>query len=109
MFKSRRKEQTAEDAPDSIAPWEMLSEADGAVQTARLQAPRPGQHLVAFARRLDADAVACFDKGPDGAGKAVLVLENPDAPGGVIERRYAGFGEWFDSALAEHAQMREQK
>ena len=102
MFKSRRKEQTVEDAPDSIAPWEMLSEADGAAQTARLQAPRPGQHLLAFARRLDADAVACFDKGPDGTGKAVLVLENPDAPGGVIERRYAGFGDWFDAALAEH-------
>lgn len=103
MFKSRRKEQTTEDAPDSIAPWEMLSEADGAAQTARLQAPRPGQHLVAFARRLDSDALACFDKGPDGTGKAVLVLENPDAPGGVIERRYAGFIDWFDRALAEHA------
>ena len=102
MFKSRRKEQTVEDAPDSIAPWAMLSEADGAAQTARLQAPRPGQHLVAFARRLDADAVACFDKGPEGTGKAVLVLENPDAPGGVGEMRYAGFGEWFDAALAEH-------
>ncbi len=100
MFKRKRKEQTTEDAPDSIAPWEMLDETGIDAQTARLRERRV-EPLIAFARRVDTDAVACFDKGPDGAGKAVLILEGFDAPGGATERRYPGFGEWFDAALAD--------
>ena len=101
MFKRKKKELMAEDAPDSLAPWEMLDEAEIDAQTARLRAHRVERNLTAFARRLDKDALACFDKGPDGAGKAVLVLEGLDAPGGATERRYQGFGEWFDAALAD--------
>ena len=101
MFKRKQKEPTTEDAPDSIAPWEMLSEAEIASQTAWLKERRMERDLIAFARRLDNGALACFDKGPDGASKAVLVLEDFEAPGGATERRYAGFGEWFDAALAE--------
>ena len=101
MFKKKPRELTVEDAPDSIAPWEMLEEADNAAQTARLEARFPGRGFVAFARRLDKDAIACFDKGPDGTGKAVLVLENVDAPELTAERRYPGFVAWFDAALAD--------
>ena len=101
MFKRTRKEPTVADAPDSIAPWEMLDESEIESQTARLRERRPGRNLVAFARRLDTDAVACFDKGPDGAGKAVLVVEGLDAADGGAARHYAGFGEWFDAALAD--------
>ena len=101
MFKRRQKEPTVEDAPDSIAPWEMLDEAEIEAQTARLRERRVERHLIAFARRLDKDAVACFDKGQDGAGKAVLVLEGFDAPGGATERHYKGFTDWFDAALAD--------
>ncbi len=101
MFKRRQKEQTTEDAPDSIEPWEMLDEAGIESQTARLGEHWPGRNLVAIARRLDTDAVACFDKGADGAGKAVLVVEDLDAAGGATERHYKGFGEWFDAALAD--------
>ena len=102
MFKKKQPELTVEDAPDSIAPWEMLEEAEITAQTARVGAQFPGRALVAFARRMDRDAVACFDKGPDGTGKAVLVLENLDAPELAAERRYPGFSAWFDAALAEH-------
>ncbi len=101
MFKRKQKELLASDAPDSIAPWVMLEEAEIESQTAWLRERRTERNLIAFARRLDKDAVACFDKGPDGTSKAVLVLEEFEAPGGATERRYAGFGEWFDAALME--------
>ena len=104
MFKKKQRELTVEDAPDSIAPWEMLEEAEIAAQTARLDARFPGRGFVAFARRLDKDAVACFDKGLDGTGKAVLVWENINAPELTAERRFPGFVAWFDAALAEHQQ-----
>ena len=105
MFKKKPRELTVEDAPDSIAPWEMLEEAEIAEQTARLESRFPGRGFVAFAKRLDQDAVACFDKGPDGTGKAVLVWENLDAPTETAERRFPGFVAWFDAALAEHQQV----
>lgn len=101
MFKRKQKELTTANAPDSIEPWEMMSEAEIESQTAWLREHRQERNLIAFARRLDKDTLACFDKGPDGSGKAVLVLENFDAPGGALERRYSGFGEWFDAALAD--------
>lgn len=102
MFRKKQRELTVEDAPDSIAPWEMLEDAEIADQTARVSARFPARTLVAFARRLDKDAVACFDKGPDNTGKAVLVLEQVDAPELAAERRYPGFSAWFDAALAAH-------
>ena len=103
MFnKKKQRELTVEDAPDSLAPWELLEEADIAVQTARVSARVQGRTLVAFARRLDTDAVACFDKGVDGTGKTVLVLEQLDTPELRAERRYPGFSAWFDAALADH-------
>ena len=108
MFKRKRKELTTADAPDSLAPWELLDEAGIEAQTAMLRERRPGRNLVAIARRLDTDAVACFDKGQDGAGKTVLVLEGLDAADGGAARHYKGFGEWFDAALVD-AQGYEQE
>ncbi len=105
MFKKKQRELTVEDAPDSIAPWEMLEEAEIAAQTARLDARFPGRGFVAFARCLDRDALACFDKGTDGTGKAVLVWENIDALELTAERRFPGFVAWFDAALAEHRSL----
>ncbi len=101
MFKRKRKELTTADAPDSIAPWELLDEAGIEAQTVWLRERKPGRNLVAIARRLDTDAVACFDKGPDGAGKTVLVMEDLDAADGGAARHYTGFGDWFDAALAD--------
>ena len=101
MFKRREKESTAEDAMSSIAPWEMLDEAQIAIQTARLQNRLPGRTLIAMARRSDTDAVACFDKGPDGTSKAVLVVTDMDGPSLPAETHYPGFSAWFDVALAD--------
>jgi hypothetical protein len=102
MFNKKERELTVEDAPDSIAPWEMLDDAEIAAQTTRVQAQFPGRGFVAFAKRMDRDAVACFDKGPDGTSKAVLVLEHLDTPELAAKRHYPGFVSWFDAALAEH-------
>ena len=101
MFKRREKEPITEDATDSIAPWEMLDEVQIAAQTARLQNRLPGRTLLAMARRADTDAVACFDKGPDGTGKTVLVVTGLDGPGSPAEVHYPGFSAWFDAALAD--------
>ena len=79
----------------------MLDEAEIDAQTARLHRRWPERNLVAIAKRLDTDAVACFDKGLDGAGKAVLVVSDLDAADGATERHYPGFGAWFDAALAD--------
>ena len=100
--RQKQRELTVDDAPDSIAPWELLEDAEIAAQTARVAARLQGRTLVAFARRLDTDAVACFDKGVDGTGKAVLVLEGWNVPDGLAERRFPGFSAWFDAALADH-------
>ncbi len=97
MFKKRKRELTTEDAPDSILPWEMLHEGDIAGVTEGLTGRYPA--LIAFARRTDTGAVACFDKGPDGSAKGVVVINQEHT-----ERKpYPNFSAWFDSALADRS------
>jgi hypothetical protein len=95
MFKRRKRELTTEDAPDSIEPWEMLHEDEVAGMTEKLKKRYPT--LTAFAKRLDNGAMACFDKGPDGTAKGVVVINQEHT-----ERKYfPNFSAWFDAALAE--------
>ena len=101
MFKRKPRELTTEDAPDNIHPWEMLDDAGIAAHTARLRERFPDRHWIAFARRLDRDALAAFDKGLEGAGKAVVVVEGLDGTGEPTETPLPGFGAWFDAALAD--------
>lgn len=100
MFKRKPKPETPEDEqiPDSIEPWEMLG-ADETV-TAALQERFP--HFAAVARRLDEDTVACFDKGADGTGKTIVVLEHVSTMEKTTQRTLSGFGAWFDEAVAAH-------
>ena len=100
MFNRKPKSPTTEDAPASIAPWEMLDDAGIAQHTARVRARDPQRNLTAFARRMDQDTVACFDKGADGKSKAVVVLRHGDDPARAEEHRYPGFSAWFDDVLA---------
>ena len=97
MFKKRTRERTTEDAPDSIAPWEMLHENEIEDVTARLRKRYPT--LTAFARRTDTGAVACFDKGQDGTAKDVLVVNAEH----TARKFYPSFTAWFDAALADGA------
>jgi len=94
MFKRRTKELTTEDAPDSLGAWEMLDDAGIERETAVVRERAADPYLIAFARRADQDEAACFDKGPDGTGKKVVVVN----PVGII-RRYPGFGLWFDESV----------
>lgn len=95
MFKKRKKEGSLADVPDSIAPWEMLHDEEILRVTATLTQRYPT--LTAFARRADTGALACFDKGPDGTAKGVLVINQEHT-----ERKfYPGFTAWFDDALAD--------
>ncbi len=103
MLKRTPKDPTTEDAPDSIAPWEMLDDTGIAAYTARLRERDSLRPFIAFARRVDQDTLACFDKGADGKGKAVLVLRHFDDPARTKEHRYPGFSAWFDDVLAAAA------
>lgn len=100
MFRKTQPEPTTEDAPDSIAPWEMLEDAGIAFWTESVRERLPARDLIAFARRADEGSVACFDKGTDGRGKAVLVLERFEDASMTQERHYPGFSAWFDDVLA---------
>ena len=81
----------------------MLDEAGIATYTARVRERDPLRNLTAFARRIDRDTVACFDKGADGQGKAVLLLSHLDDPAQTKEQRYPGFSAWFDDVLGAAA------
>jgi poly(3-hydroxybutyrate) depolymerase len=100
VFQRKPKTLTTEDAPASIAPWEMLDDAEIASSTARVRERDPLRNLTAFARRVDQDTVACFDKGADGKSKAVVVLRHGGDSTKAEEHRYSGFSAWFDDALA---------
>jgi len=98
MKDKKKQELTTDDAPDSIEPWEMLDDDGMAQITAKVIARYPEMNLKAFARRIDNDHRACFDKGADGTGKRVVVVREG---GGPIVKDYVGFIAWFDSAIAE--------
>ena len=100
MFKKRVPDPTTEDVPDSIAPWEILDDAGIASRTAAVRERHPLRNLTAFARRVDQDTLACFDKGDDGKSKAIVVLRHLDDAAQTKEQRYPGFSAWFDDALA---------
>ena len=108
----RKEELTTEDAPDSIAPWQMLEDDEIESITARLQAKLPERNVTAFARRDDNDHVACFDRGPQlksdepadvgsrvagDKAKTVIVV---DRYSGETIRQFEGFTAWFDSVTA---------
>lgn len=98
MFKKKNTEPTTLDAPDSIAPWELLDDADIATISARIKSHHPSENYTAFAKRIDNQIRACFDKGQDGTGKSIALI---DVSNGEIVKRYPGFGAWFDDAVEE--------
>lgn len=98
MFRKKVDERTTEDAPDSIAPWEMLEDDEIASLSVRARELMPERHLAAFARRIDEPHCACFDRGEDGKGKSIAVVNTKT---GEIVTEYPGFTAWFDAALAD--------
>ena len=109
MFKKKPTGPTTEDVTDSIEPWEMLDDAGIATHTARIRARDPRRALTAFARRVDQDTLACFNKGGDGKSKAVVVLRHVDDPAQTQEHRYPGFSAWFDDAPRGRAAVEDER
>jgi hypothetical protein len=101
MSAKKSDDLTTEDAPDSILPWEMLDDAGIASASARLKGSLPELYLTAFARRVDTKVIACFDKGEDGKGKAILLIDEKAPPDRKVVKKFSGFGEWFDTAIAD--------
>jgi hypothetical protein len=102
MLKRKVQEElTTEDAPDSIAPWVMLEDDEIASLSVRARELVPERHFAAFARRIDEPHCACFDRGPEGKGKSVAVVNTKN---GEIVTEFSGFTAWFDAALADSRQ-----
>jgi hypothetical protein len=98
MFQRKQTDPTTADMPDTIGGWEMLDDT-GAEKLGPILAERyPENNLVAVARRADNGQAACFDRGADGKGKAIFVVRVA-GPTGIV-RRYPGFTQWFDAAVA---------
>ena len=100
MFNKKTHEPTTDDMPEQIGPWEMLDDAAMADAAAILSPLFPDLHLAPVAKRVDTTMYACFDRGADGKGKGVVVVYEGGSASGVV-RRYAGFTQWFDAALAD--------
>jgi hypothetical protein len=98
MFNKKKQELSTEDAPDSIAPWEMLDEDRMANVAEKLRKHYPDKNYAPVARRIDNDLRVCFDKGPEGIGKSVVIVHEL---GGAVVKSYNGFIDWFDEAVAE--------
>lgn len=98
MAKRNDSEATTEDATDSIAPWQMLEDDEIATLSVRVREIQPDSVYIPFARRIDMAWYACFDRGSDGKGKSVVVVNGSN---GAITAKYAGFGTWFDSATSD--------
>ena len=99
MFNNKKKQElSTEEAPDSIAPWEMLDEDRMASVTEKLRKHYPDKNYAPIARRIDNDLRVCFDKGPEGKGKSIVIVHEL---GGSVVKTYSGFVDWFDAAVAE--------
>lgn len=98
MAKRKDSELTTEDATDSIAPWQMLEDDEIATLTVRVRELLPDTVYVPFARRIDMPWYACFDRGVDGTGKSIVVVNGSN---GSTTAKYTGFGAWFDAATSD--------
>lgn len=84
-----------------LGPWALLDGPDHRRAAAGLAARYPARRLVPFARRLDADDVACFERGgPQGPdGPRVLVIHDFASPGWELDATHAGFWDWLRAAV----------
>ena len=98
MLNKKKQELSTEDAPNSIEPWEMLDEERMESVAEKLRKHYPDKNYAPIARRIDSDLRVCFDKGPEGKGKGIVIVNEL---GGSVVKTYNGFVEWFDEAVAE--------
>lgn len=81
-----------------IGPWQILLGKWLRVRHDGLKKRFPDRSLVPFARRLDNDDVACWDRDASGG---VCVVHDFSAPGWERRAEYGSFAAWHQAARAE--------
>lgn len=85
------------ESPD-IGPWQILLGKWLRVRHEGLKKRFPDRGLVPFARRLDNDDVACWDRDKSGG---VRVVHDFSAPGWEGRAEYGAFAAWYQAAREE--------
>jgi hypothetical protein len=79
-------------------PWQILDHENVLALRGTLSVFYPEEGLVPFARKLDCDDVACFDrKNPHGV--TVFNMEFRGDSGRRFSRNYSSFSDWFRAAI----------
>lgn len=81
-----------------IGPWQFLKGQWLRVRMSGLRQRFPDRDLVPFARRLDSDDIACWDRQQLGA---VSVVHDFCAPGWEKREAYDSFSSWYEAAQVE--------
>ena len=92
--------QMINSAEIDLGPWQLLLGKWLRVRHEGLTKRFPARGLVPFARRLDNDDVACWDR--DKPGK-VCVVHDFSAPGWEERTEHSSFQEWYQSAKRDAA------
>jgi hypothetical protein len=86
-----------------IEPWELLTGQWLRVRVEGLRQRFPNRELVPFARRLDSDDVACWDRSRPGA---VFVVHDFAAPGWEAREVFDSFRAWRECVRAQAHEQR---
>ena len=83
-----------------IGPWQILTGQWLEVRFSGLRARFPDREMVPFARRLDCDDVACFERL---SIPEVQIIHDFAAPGWEQNESYSTFGGWLSAAKRDAA------
>lgn len=79
-----------------LAPWSILFGDQLRERSAGLKQRYLNRSLVPFARRLDNDDVACWERG---GGNTVIIIHDFASPGFEDRQRYDSLWDWFRAAV----------
>ena len=91
-----------EDGLLDVGPWQILTRTWLVVRLDGLRKRFPNRSLVPFARRLDNDDIACWQKG---TGAKVYLIHDFAAPGWEAQEQYPSFKDWLAAARAEESDI----
>ena len=82
----------------SFEPWVLLRGQEFSQRLAGLAKRYPGSELVPFARRIDCDDVACWERD---AGETIFVVHDFASPGYETRKTFPDFWTWFRAAIED--------
>lgn len=80
----------------NLHPWLIMSRDQVLARLEGLRKRYPGRELVPFARRLDCDDLACFERSSPGT---VVVIHDFASSGWENRKNFSSFEDWFRSAI----------